>query len=116
MFSALDDHQNPRLIKALLQDLSIVLGALIREVGKSVLVGNINIWICRLETILTWQQQLSDLQIPKVPPTPPPHTHKATLMLETITVIAADDQRWRDPERPPAAHAEQHPVQIQRCL
>ncbi|XP_017342311.1 F-box only protein 25 isoform X3 [Ictalurus punctatus] len=62
---ALDDQQNPRLIKALLQDLSSVLGTLIREVGKSVLVGNINIWHCRLETIHNWQQQLNNLQIPK---------------------------------------------------
>ncbi|GAA6084658.1 F-box only protein 25 isoform X1, partial [Tachysurus ichikawai] len=62
---AVDDHQNPRLIKALLQDLSSVLGALTREVGKSVLVGNINIWLCRLETINNWQHQLNNLQIPK---------------------------------------------------
>ncbi|KAK7129200.1 hypothetical protein R3I94_017424 [Phoxinus phoxinus] len=61
----LDDHQNPRLIKALLHDLSSTLCILIREVGKSVLVGNINIWVCRLETILIWQQQLNNLQIPK---------------------------------------------------
>ncbi|XP_056589012.1 F-box only protein 25 isoform X2 [Triplophysa dalaica] len=61
----LDDHQNPRLIKALLQDLSSTLCILIREVGRSVLVGNINIWACRLETILNWQQQLNNLQIPK---------------------------------------------------
>ncbi|XP_041951707.1 F-box only protein 25 [Alosa sapidissima] len=61
----LDDQQNPRLIKDLLQDLSSTLCTLIREVGKSVLVGNINIWVCRLETILTWQQQLNSLQIPK---------------------------------------------------
>uniref|UniRef100_A0A8C4RG06 F-box only protein 25 n=1 Tax=Erpetoichthys calabaricus TaxID=27687 RepID=A0A8C4RG06_ERPCA len=61
----LDDQQNPRLIKDLLQDLGSTLCILIREVGKSVLVGNINIWICRLETILNWQQQLNNLQIPK---------------------------------------------------
>ncbi|XP_063079538.1 F-box only protein 25 [Engraulis encrasicolus] len=61
----LDDQQNPRLIKDLLQDLSSTLCTLIREVGKSVLVGNINIWVCRLETILLWQQQLNNLQIPK---------------------------------------------------
>lgn len=64
--AVLDDHQNPRLIKALLHDLSSTLCILIREVGKSVLVGNINIWVCRLETILNWQQQLNNLQIPKV--------------------------------------------------
>ncbi|XP_066568599.1 F-box only protein 25 isoform X1 [Amia ocellicauda] len=61
----LDDQQNPRLIKDLLQDLGSTLCILIREVGKSVLVGNINIWVCRLETILNWQQQLNNLQIPK---------------------------------------------------
>ncbi|XP_051961540.1 F-box only protein 25-like isoform X2 [Xyrauchen texanus] len=61
----LDDHQNPRLIKTLLDDLSSTLCILMREVGKSVLVGNINIWVCRLETILNWQQQLNNLQIPK---------------------------------------------------
>ncbi|KAJ8775783.1 hypothetical protein J1605_016181 [Eschrichtius robustus] len=59
----LDDHQNPRLIKDLLQDLSSTLCILIRGVGKSVLVGNINIWVCRLETILNWQQQLQNLQM-----------------------------------------------------
>ncbi|MGH0126434.1 UNVERIFIED_CONTAM: hypothetical protein FKN15_051774 [Acipenser sinensis] len=61
----LEDQQNPRLIKDLLQDLGSTLCILIREVGKSVLVGNINIWICRLETILNWQQQLNNFQIPK---------------------------------------------------
>lgn len=61
----LDDHQNPRLIKGLLQDLSSTLGILVRGVGKSVLVGNINIWICRLETVLSWQQQLQNLQVTK---------------------------------------------------
>ncbi|RXM27137.1 F-box only protein 25 [Acipenser ruthenus] len=61
----LEDQQNPRLIKDLLQDLGSTLCILIREVGKSVLVGNINIWIFRMETILNWQQQLNNLQIPK---------------------------------------------------
>ncbi|KAM4633084.1 F-box only protein 25 isoform 2-T2 [Polymixia lowei] len=60
----LDDHYNPRLIKDLLQDLSSTLYILTKGVGKSVLVGNVNIWLCRLETILNWQQQLSNLQIP----------------------------------------------------
>ncbi|XP_017652970.1 F-box only protein 25 isoform X4 [Nannospalax galili] len=61
----LHDHQNPRLIKDLLQDLSSTLCILVRGVGKSVLVGNINIWICRLETVLNWQQQLQNLQMTK---------------------------------------------------
>ncbi|XP_025957654.1 F-box only protein 25 isoform X1 [Dromaius novaehollandiae] len=61
----LEDQYNPRLIKDLLQDLSSTLCILIRGVGKSVLVGNINIWICRLETILVWQQQLKNLQMNK---------------------------------------------------
>ncbi|XP_013000162.1 F-box only protein 25-like [Cavia porcellus] len=61
----LDDHQNPRLIKDLLQDLSSTPCILIRGVGKSVLVGNINIWLCRLETVLGWQQQLQNLQMTK---------------------------------------------------
>ncbi|XP_048841369.1 F-box only protein 25 isoform X3 [Brienomyrus brachyistius] len=61
----LEDQQNPRLIKDLLRDLSSTLCILIREVGKCVLVGNINIWISRLETILSWQQQLDNLQITK---------------------------------------------------
>ncbi|MFT7810669.1 F-box only protein 25 isoform X1 [Arapaima gigas] len=61
----LEDQQNPRLIKELLEDLSSTLCILIREVGKCVLVGNINIWVCRLETILNWQEQLNNLQIPK---------------------------------------------------
>ncbi|XP_040345708.1 F-box only protein 25 isoform X2 [Herpailurus yagouaroundi] len=62
----LDDHQNPRLIKDLLQDLSSTLCILVRGVGKSVLVGNSNIWVCRLETVLAWQQQLQNLQMTKV--------------------------------------------------
>ncbi|XP_040822762.1 F-box only protein 25 isoform X3 [Ochotona curzoniae] len=59
----LRDHHNPRLVKNLLQALSSTLCMLLRGVGKSVLVGNINIWVCRLETILAWQQQLQDLQM-----------------------------------------------------
>ncbi|XP_069091934.1 F-box only protein 25 isoform X1 [Pleurodeles waltl] len=59
----LEDHQNLRKIRELLQDLSSSLCILIREVGKSVLIGNINTWICRLETILTWQQDTMNLQM-----------------------------------------------------
>lgn len=65
-FLVMEDQYNPRLIKDLLQDLSSTLCILIRGVGKSVLVGNINIWMCRLETILLWQQQLKNLQMNKV--------------------------------------------------
>ncbi|XP_053511343.1 F-box only protein 25 isoform X1 [Artibeus jamaicensis] len=62
----LEDHQNPRLIRGLLQDLSSALGALLRGVGKSVLVGSIGVWACRLETVLAWQRQLQDLQMTQV--------------------------------------------------
>lgn len=68
----LDDHQNPRLIKDLLRDLSSTLCTLVRGVGKSVLVGNINIWVCRLETVLAWQQQLQNLQVTPVRCRPKP--------------------------------------------
>uniref|UniRef100_A0A671EIV5 F-box only protein 25 n=1 Tax=Rhinolophus ferrumequinum TaxID=59479 RepID=A0A671EIV5_RHIFE len=61
----LHDQQNPRLIKGLLHDLGSTLCVLIRGVGKSVLVGNINVWVCRLETVLAWQQQLQNLQMPQ---------------------------------------------------
>ncbi|KAM6954560.1 F-box only protein 25 [Aplochiton taeniatus] len=61
----LDDQQNPRLIKDLLQDLSSTLCILTKGMGKCVLVGNVNIWVCRLEAIFNWQQQLNNLQIPK---------------------------------------------------
>ncbi|XP_078504023.1 F-box only protein 25 isoform X3 [Lissotriton helveticus] len=60
---ALEDHQNPRKIRELLQDLSSSLCILIREFGKSALIGNINTWICRLETILMWQQDVMNLQM-----------------------------------------------------
>ncbi|XP_078398006.1 F-box only protein 25 isoform X2 [Cetorhinus maximus] len=59
----LEDQQNPRLIKNLLQDLGSALCILVREVGRCVLVGNINIWVYRMETILNWQHQLNNLQI-----------------------------------------------------
>ncbi|KAJ7341070.1 hypothetical protein JRQ81_004769 [Phrynocephalus forsythii] len=60
----LEDQYNPRLIKELLRDLSAALCILTSE-GKSLLIGNINIWICRLEMILLWQEQLSHLQMAK---------------------------------------------------
>ncbi|XP_051881397.1 F-box only protein 25 [Pristis pectinata] len=59
----IEDQQNPRLIKNLLQDLGSVLCILIREVGRCVLVGNVNIWVYRMETILDWQHQLNNLKI-----------------------------------------------------
>lgn len=59
----LSDQQNPRLIKDLLQDLSSTLCILTRGVGKFMLVGNINVWVCRLETVLAWQQQLQGLEM-----------------------------------------------------
>ncbi|XP_072912889.1 F-box only protein 25 isoform X3 [Hemitrygon akajei] len=59
----IEDQQNPRLIKNLLQDLASALCILIREMGRCVLVGNINIWVYRLETILNWQHQLNNLKI-----------------------------------------------------
>lgn len=61
----LEDQYNPRLVKELLQDLSSTLHSLTIHVGRCVLVGNVNIWLCRLETIFKWQQQLNNLQIPK---------------------------------------------------
>ncbi|KAM5278569.1 F-box only protein 25 isoform 11-T12 [Hipposideros larvatus] len=61
----LHDQQNPRLIKGLLQDLGSTLCVLLRGVGKSVLVGNIDVWVCRLETVLAWQKQLQNLQMPQ---------------------------------------------------
>nr|XP_061806539.1 F-box only protein 25-like isoform X1 [Nerophis lumbriciformis] len=60
-----EDHYNPRLVKELLQDLSATLHSLTLHVGRCVLVGNVSVWLCRLENILKWQQQLNDLQIPK---------------------------------------------------
>lgn len=60
------DQYNPRLVKELLQDLNSTLYDLTVHIGPCVLVGNVNVWSCRLETILRWQQQLNNLQIPEV--------------------------------------------------
>lgn len=60
----LEDCYNPRLVKDLLQDLVSTLHNLTVHVGRVVLVGNINIWMSRLEAILKWQEQLNNLQIP----------------------------------------------------
>ncbi|XP_059898097.1 F-box only protein 25 isoform X1 [Gadus macrocephalus] len=61
----LEEHYNPRLIKELLQDLSCTMHALTKGVGKCVLVGSINVWLLRLDTIHHWQLQLHNLDIPK---------------------------------------------------
>lgn len=66
-FSAvLDDQQNIRAIKELLQVLYVSLCSLVQDMGKSVLVGNINIWVHRMDNIMQWQQQLDNIQIKKV--------------------------------------------------
>uniref|UniRef100_W5MV17 F-box only protein 32 n=1 Tax=Lepisosteus oculatus TaxID=7918 RepID=W5MV17_LEPOC len=59
----LEDQQNIRSIKDLLQTLYMSLCSLVQDMGKSVLVGNINIWVHRMENILHWQQQLNNIQI-----------------------------------------------------
>uniref|UniRef100_A0A3P8XB68 F-box protein 32 n=1 Tax=Esox lucius TaxID=8010 RepID=A0A3P8XB68_ESOLU len=59
----LDDQQNVRPIKELLQALYVSLCDLVQDMGKSVLVGNINCWVHRMENILQWQQQLDNIQI-----------------------------------------------------
>ncbi|KAM7317085.1 F-box only protein 32 [Microtus pennsylvanicus] len=63
VLKVLEDQQNIRLIRELLQTLYTSLCTLVQRVGKSVLVGNINMWVYRMETILHWQQQLSSIQI-----------------------------------------------------
>uniref|UniRef100_A0A674APX7 F-box protein 32 n=1 Tax=Salmo trutta TaxID=8032 RepID=A0A674APX7_SALTR len=62
----LDDQQNVRPIKELLQTLYVSLCGLVQDMGKSVLVGNINCWVHRMENILQWQQQLDNIQINRV--------------------------------------------------
>uniref|UniRef100_A0A8C7GCM6 F-box only protein 32 n=1 Tax=Oncorhynchus kisutch TaxID=8019 RepID=A0A8C7GCM6_ONCKI len=59
----LGDQQNVRPIKELLQTLYVSLCGLVQDMGKSVLVGNINCWVHRMENILQWQQQLDNIQI-----------------------------------------------------
>uniref|UniRef100_A0A8B9EWR2 F-box only protein 32 n=1 Tax=Amazona collaria TaxID=241587 RepID=A0A8B9EWR2_9PSIT len=63
LYSILEDQQNIRLIRELLQTLYTSLCTLVQRVGKSVLVGNINMWVHRMESILHWQQQLNNIQI-----------------------------------------------------
>ena len=64
--TVLDDQQNVRPIKELLGTLYVSLCALVQDMGKSVLVGNINTWVHRMENILQWQQQLDNIQISRV--------------------------------------------------
>ncbi|KAG7268686.1 hypothetical protein CRUP_032627 [Coryphaenoides rupestris] len=59
----LDDQQNLRPIKELLQTLYVSLCGLVQDMGKSVLVGNLSTWVHRMENILQWQQQLDSIQI-----------------------------------------------------
>ena len=66
LLPVLDDQQNVRPIKELLQSLYMSLCSLVQDMGKSVLVGNINIWVHRMENILQWQQQLDNIQINRV--------------------------------------------------
>ncbi|XP_031729621.1 F-box only protein 32 [Anarrhichthys ocellatus] len=59
----LDDQQNVRPIKELLLTLYVSLCGLVQDMGKSVLVGNINTWLYRMENILQWHQQLDNIHI-----------------------------------------------------
>ncbi|XP_055490714.1 F-box only protein 32 isoform X1 [Leucoraja erinacea] len=59
----LEDQCDIRLIKELLNCLYATICALVKGVGKCVLVGNINTWVYRMEVILHWQQQLNNMQI-----------------------------------------------------
>lgn len=63
VLKVLEDQQNIRLIRELLQTLYTSLCTLVQRVGKCVLVGNINMWVYRMEAILHWQQQLNNIQI-----------------------------------------------------
>lgn len=88
----LEDQQNIRLIRELLQTLYTSLCTLVQRVGKSVLVGNINMWVYRMETILHWQQQLNNIQITRVSkalPSPGP------------TSADSSSPRLRLPQTPP---------------
>ncbi|XP_068136479.1 F-box only protein 25 isoform X2 [Hyperolius riggenbachi] len=57
---AMEDQYNPRLIRDLLQDLSSTLCILLR---RFILIGSIDLWVCRLESVLTWQEQLMSLEM-----------------------------------------------------
>uniref|UniRef100_UPI00358F1DF1 F-box only protein 32-like isoform X2 n=1 Tax=Myxine glutinosa TaxID=7769 RepID=UPI00358F1DF1 len=59
----LRDKENGRQVRELLTALHSVAFHLVRDVGKSVLVGNINVWAERLESLNRWNMRLADLQI-----------------------------------------------------
>lgn len=80
----LEDQQNIRLIRELLQTLYTSLCTLVQRVGKSVLVGNINMWVYRMETILHWQQQLNNIQITRVSRDPPGFFPTGTTPLQSV--------------------------------
>lgn len=82
--SVLDDQQNVRPIKELLQMLYISLCGLVQDMGKSVLVGNINIWVHRMENIMQWQQQLDNIQINRVSIRTKHRQKKALVLSESL--------------------------------
>ncbi|XP_061110938.1 F-box only protein 32-like isoform X2 [Conger conger] len=59
----LEDQQSLRNIRELLQTLYVSVGGLVQGVGRFALVGNVNIWTQRMDTIQHWQQQLRCIQI-----------------------------------------------------
>ncbi|KAI1901684.1 hypothetical protein AGOR_G00036930 [Albula goreensis] len=59
----LEEQQNVRTIRELLQTLYLSVCSLVQDVGKCVLVGSISIWVQRMETIQHWQQLLDCIQI-----------------------------------------------------
>ncbi|XP_061425332.1 F-box only protein 32-like isoform X1 [Lethenteron reissneri] len=58
-----DDQHSMRPIRELLSGLCSSVARLVCGVGKSPLVGNVNTWTRRLDTILLWQRLLCGLQI-----------------------------------------------------
>lgn len=85
--------------------LYISLCALVQDMGKSVLVGNINIWVHRMENIMQWQQQLDNIQINRVSIDPKIHLHhrcdgkfrkcKSPLLLLTFSVFHFSAHTYR---------------------
>ncbi|XP_061920294.1 F-box only protein 32-like [Entelurus aequoreus] len=86
----LDDQQNVRPIKELLQTLYVSLCSLVQDMGKSVLVGNINIWVHRMDNILQWHQQLDNIQINR------PTSNGMTLMELPVSLQLNIMQRLSD--------------------